>query len=241
MGSSDLFSSTSIKGGWMNGVGVRADPSAPMSLDLDVTVTDVPFPGVTPPAGVAGQDAADADVAPDRENHGLLLCRSSLPEEVAAGAAAAVPACCCSESVGPEGFEVRPVVRPCVGFGWGRRDGRSIVTRTRCTIQRLDNFEVQQYDNVLEGKRERSNVSIKYRTGGEASSYGKMRVIETILIQATFPSSSSSGMIYFYFGFFQLSLSLDSLDVVLWSTRTSRHLAKLRRVSNPNPNPNTIQ
>ena len=204
MGSSDLFSSTSIKGGWMNGVGVRADPSAPMSLDLDVTVTDVPFPGVTPPAGVAGQDAADADVAPDRENHGLLLCRSSLPEEVAAGAAAAVPACCCSESVGPKGFEGRPVVRSCVGFGWG--GGMDVQLSPERAAQHND-YTTLKFNNTImmwrEGKRERSNVSIKSRTGGEESSYGTMRVIETIYIQATFPSSS--GMVYFYFGFFQLS------------------------------------
>lgn len=76
----------------MHGVGVRADPSAPMSPGLDVTVT---VPGVAlAPAGVAGQDAADAaDWALVLENHGLLLCRSSLPEEVAAGAAAVAPAC----------------------------------------------------------------------------------------------------------------------------------------------------
>lgn len=92
MGSSALFSSTSINGGWINGVGVRADPSAGESPSLDVTglvVADVAFPGLkpAPPAGVTGHE--DADWALVRENHGLLLCRSIRPEEgVAPGAAA---------------------------------------------------------------------------------------------------------------------------------------------------------
>lgn len=72
----------------MNGVGVRADPS-PFTSILDTDVTDDDLPGVIP-AGVPGHEE-EVD-APVRENQGLLLCRSSFPEEFVPGVAA--PPCC---------------------------------------------------------------------------------------------------------------------------------------------------
>lgn len=54
-------------------------------VGIGIGIRPDPFTGFTP-AGVTGHEAAGW--APVRENHGLLRCRSSLPEEVAPGSAA---------------------------------------------------------------------------------------------------------------------------------------------------------
>lgn len=90
----------------MNGVGV---PSPPTSVS---PVTDVTFPEDTPD-GVVGHE--DADWLPLRENHGLLLCLSSLPGEGAPGTAARAWWMVCL-------FQEHPFV--CSGGGGGVNIGR---------------------------------------------------------------------------------------------------------------------